>query len=172
MSRNTLHLGTDILLFLAVAGLALTGLLLEFVLPSGRGRMLLWGWNRHQWGDLHFWLAVSALAIGAIHVALNWAWVCAVVVHLCGVKGPLGGARRSIAGLLFLAIILALVTAFLFLARASIREGPAGSGQGSAHTEGDWGQGRGLGQGQGRGRGQHRDRESTTEPTDPATTPP
>ena len=59
--------------------LAVSGLLLAFVIPSGKGPEVskyFLGIRRHAWGDIHFYVALSLLAILVLHVWLNWVWVC------------------------------------------------------------------------------------------------
>ena len=59
MRRNTINFLVDAASALVVIGLVATGLLTRFVLPPGSGSWrLLWGMGRHDWGDVHFWLAV------------------------------------------------------------------------------------------------------------------
>jgi hypothetical protein len=73
-----------LVLALWLVGLAVlaTGLILEFRLPpgsrGGQGLRLL-GWGRHDWGDLHSWLAYGLLALVAVHLAMHarWLWVVA-----------------------------------------------------------------------------------------------
>ena len=75
MARGTIHWILDVGLFLAFLALLLTGLLMAFTLPPGSGGATVWGWTRHEWGDLHFWIALAALTLVATHLALHWNWV-------------------------------------------------------------------------------------------------
>jgi len=75
------------LLFGLVAGSAalmafelISGMILWFVLPSGRGARIsgsvsVWGLDRHTWIDLHHWAALMLTAIVIAHVAMHWEWV-------------------------------------------------------------------------------------------------
>lgn len=82
MHRPTLNFLIDLVAFVAFAFLTTTGILTRYLLPPGSGRWAtLWGLNRHQWGDLHFWVAVVLLGVLAIHLVLHWRWI------LCIVKG-------------------------------------------------------------------------------------
>lgn len=52
----------------------LTGWLLWFAPHgprSGRIPMLLW-LTKHQWGDVHFWISLTASGITVCHVAIDW----------------------------------------------------------------------------------------------------
>lgn len=77
---------------LALGGLVLltaSGLLLEYRLPPGSGGVegagtgpgslarpvtLLWGLTRHQWGQVHFYLAVLLFAVLVGHLYLHGKW--------------------------------------------------------------------------------------------------
>jgi hypothetical protein len=44
--------------------------------------------DRHQWGQIHFWIAVVLMGTVALHLLLHWSWV------VCMVKGRPGKASR------------------------------------------------------------------------------
>lgn len=67
--------------------------------------MTLWGWTRHQWGEVHFWIAMALMVILAIHLILHWRWLATMI----------RGKAKESAGLRFGLIILAI---FLMLALA------------------------------------------------------
>ncbi|MFA5189666.1 MAG: DUF4405 domain-containing protein [Verrucomicrobiia bacterium] len=66
------------LLYAGFCALTGTGLLLSFRMPpgsrGGRGLEFL-GWGRHDWGDVHLWIALAVIALTVAHLVLNWAWV-------------------------------------------------------------------------------------------------
>ena len=74
-------------IFLFLLGLfqAFTGFILWFVLPRGglgQGRgsaaaaeTTFWSLSRHDWGDIHDWVAVALLVVVIIHIILNWKWI-------------------------------------------------------------------------------------------------
>jgi hypothetical protein len=88
---------TDLVLFFQMLALLVTGLILKYGLPPGRGRGQGWGRHqggprelfglkRHDWGDIHFWIAVSLVAILLLHLVLHWGWIrhrlgCLVARH-------------------------------------------------------------------------------------------
>jgi hypothetical protein len=82
MSKNRLNLVVDTLAYLAMVALASTGLMMAYVLPPGTGgrhsgepaRTLL-GLGRHDWGDLHFYVAIALLVLMLLHVILHWKWI-------------------------------------------------------------------------------------------------
>lgn len=87
MGRTMVLRAGNLLLFLAFCMAAGTGLVLEYKLPpgsrGGKGLELL-GADRHEWGEWHFWICLTALALVAIHLFLHRAWLVKVA----------GGARR------------------------------------------------------------------------------
>ncbi len=78
MTRNSLKYVASALLFVDLCSVAILGLLLGFVIPSGNasgaGKIFL-GLRRHAWADIHLTLAIAFLALIALHVWLNWDWV-------------------------------------------------------------------------------------------------
>ena len=111
MKSSTLKFLIDSIAFVAFVLLASTGLLMRFVLPPGSGRFrALWGMDRHEWGQLHFWIAVTMLAAIALHLVLNWKWV------VCMVRGqrPRGAGLRVALAVAGLAAVVALAAAPFF----------------------------------------------------------
>lgn len=147
-------------LFSLLAG---TGVLLHFRLPHGSGAATLLGLDRHQWGDLHFWIAAAFLAVVAAHLLLHAKWIAALTTAKA--QGPRRKARTAGAiagGALGVAAILAPL---LLATPAPQREGrnhghenAASSPAESAQDRSAHGEGRGAGGGQGRGDGQGRGR--------------
>ncbi len=95
MKRNTVNFIIDLISLVVMWGLVTTGLLVKYVMPPGTGHWLtLYGMNRHDWGTVHFWLAVTLCALALVHVWLHWQWVCATVSRFFGGSDP-DGRRRS-----------------------------------------------------------------------------
>jgi hypothetical protein len=132
MSRNGLNIIVDSISALNLLGLAMTGLVLRFVLPPGSGPRSLWTLRRHDWGGVHFWLAVSLCTVLVLHVALHWQWVCSVVRRL--VPGHQAedsrGSRlaRNLAGIAFLTVLVVGLTGFVWVARLDVQQVPRGPG--------------------------------------------
>src|SRR5688572_17207049 len=109
MKRNRINLAIDAVTASLLAGMIATGLLLRFVLPPGSGgRLTLWTWERHEWGNLHFYLALSMAAIVLLHLALHWQWVCATMLRCLPGCAQRPAPRRWNANLLGVVLALAL----------------------------------------------------------------
>ena len=125
MRKNSWHFLVDLLSYVAMLGLAATGLMLLYRLPHGACHRTLFGVNRHEWGDIHGYLAFALLALVALHVFLHWRWVrntfCALFT--ARPKKP-GAGRAGTAMLLGLGLVTAAVVAAPWL--GSVGEGREG----------------------------------------------
>ena len=70
----------DLILYLLFCALAGTGMLLAYRLPhgGGEGRSLFLSFGRHEWGEIHTWLAYFSIALLVVHLLLNWQWLVKV----------------------------------------------------------------------------------------------
>ncbi len=90
MSRNTLNFILNLASFLNLSGLAFTGFIMKYILPPGTGGVghilhgstghgvlykELWSMTRHEWGSIHFYLAVMFVVLMIIHIILHWTWI-------------------------------------------------------------------------------------------------
>lgn len=147
MNRSYLNVGVDIAALVLFVFLASTGLLITFQLPPGSGgggvverplaltenvgrgfgRMgsqepikTVWGLSRHEWGDVHFWMATTMLGVIAVHLYLHCKWILAKLK-------PLGhgkySRRRVIVSVIALVALLAVALAPHF---AEVTEAPRG----------------------------------------------
>jgi len=153
MTRNTLNFIVDLVALVVMLGLAATGFLLYWIMPPGSrggGGLTLWGWDRHAFGDLHFWLAVALLALMVLHVALHWSWVCLTIRTWFTPAGtPIQrqrALRRNVLGVVFLAVVVAALVGFLWVAQQQVTRGE------DDHLDHGGGHGGGRGGGQGLGR--------------------
>lgn len=118
--RSSVNLVVDAIAFCGFVFMTASGVLLRFVLPPGSGhRAMIWGLDRHDWGGVHFWMAVALLGALSVHVLLHWKWI------VCVVRGQPreGSAIRLALGIVALLAVLALAAAPL-LSRIE-RAGPA-----------------------------------------------
>jgi len=88
-------------LYLSSCALIGTGALITWKLPpgsrGGRGLRVL-ELNRHEWGDIHFWIGVVFVAATLLHLWLNWQWLWKIAT-----------SKRSIRATLSLALGLVLI---------------------------------------------------------------
>ena len=131
MRRILLNYLVDVVSAIVVFAMIATGLVIRFVLPPGSGGrgggrgLSLWGMGRHDWGDVHFWLAIATATLLAIHVALHWAWVCSTTRQI--LRGKRSDAvtvsawNRNLYGLGFLAVVMVLFAGFLYVASRRVQ---------------------------------------------------
>jgi len=144
MDKPKLSFIIDAAMFLCLMAMAGLGFLMKYVLPPGRevqakyGRnvYLSWlGWDRHDWGDIHLYLAFALLTLLAVHLILHWQQILGLFQRV--VPNP---RRRYRIALIFLFLSLLLIY-FPFLitpdskarGRGGYRsqvDGPAGVGRG------------------------------------------
>lgn len=94
MRRTTVNFIVDLIGFVNLLLLVATGSIMKWVLPpgSGGGRgygygfrggrgpgpdqiKQLFGLGRHDWGQVHFILAVMFVALILLHIILHWTWI-------------------------------------------------------------------------------------------------
>lgn len=87
--RTTLNFVIDLVSFLNLLGLAVTGFIMKYILPPGTGglgRALhsgggredikeLLSMTRHEWGRIHFYLAILFIILMVVHIVLHWGWI-------------------------------------------------------------------------------------------------
>ena len=108
MKRTDLDFAIDAVGFAGFVFLTATGVLVRYLLPPGSGRhTTIWGLDRHEWGAVHFWIAVAFLAVLVLHLFRHWRWI------LCVLRGePLEGSGSRLAlGAVGLLAVLAMAVA-------------------------------------------------------------
>jgi hypothetical protein len=94
MRRTTLNFVVDLIGFVDLLLLATTGAIMKWVLPPGSGGghgygfrggrgpgpgagqvQQLLGLGRHDWGDVHFILALLFVLLILVHIVLHWTWI-------------------------------------------------------------------------------------------------
>ena len=147
MKRTNLNGLVDALAFLGFLLLLTTGLLLAYQLPPGSGGLhgvgagrgagersiqVVWGLSRHQWGEIHYWIALAMATVLAVHVVLHWKWiVCAVrgkTSEASGWRLTLGGVGLAFAVLLSAA---PLASPTVSVTRSELGQGAAPAVRGS-----------------------------------------
>ena len=89
MKKTTINFYADCVGLIVFLGLVFTGFVGRYILlpgSGGRGRVIHEGQDaehiktflslgRHDWGDIHFYLAVTFLIFTLWHIYLHWAWI-------------------------------------------------------------------------------------------------
>lgn len=71
-----LHYAVGVALFVDACAMTVLGLLLHFVIERGQGgENTFIGWHRHEWGEMHFHLALIFLCLMGVHLWLHRDWV-------------------------------------------------------------------------------------------------
>lgn len=73
--KHTQNIVIDVISFLCLILLLLTGLLIHYVLPRGSQGNSVLGLTRHDWGDVHFWIAIIFVSVIIIHLILHSSWI-------------------------------------------------------------------------------------------------
>ena len=128
MTRTAINYWIDAVSLLVMVGLAATGGVIHFVLPAGSGHFAtLFGWNRHEFGDLHFYLAVAAVALLAVHVLLHWTWICCVTAKMAGRSAP-SQTAQTLWGLALLLAVTLFLGGGLYWATTAVQQTEDGRG--------------------------------------------
>jgi glucan phosphoethanolaminetransferase (alkaline phosphatase superfamily) len=79
IKRTTLRFWSDIILFLSVFGLILTGIIMVFFTDSGpnvlESSKYFLELHRHQWGGIHLYFAIGFSVMLVFHLILEWKWI-------------------------------------------------------------------------------------------------
>ena len=89
MTKNALKYFVTALLFVDLSSIAVLGLLVAFVIPSGRtsvGAKVFLGLHRSKWIDIHVTLSLILLGLIAWHIWLSRDWVTTSAKKLFGDK--------------------------------------------------------------------------------------
>jgi len=133
MKRTKLNLIIDALLLLCIAVIVGIGLLIKYVLVPGYQRweiyernvnLFLWGFDRHQWGTIHFIIGLVFITLLVLHIVLHWPMIVGIYRRLI----PNRFARWIIA--LSLICVTILLLAFPYIVKPKIWEQGQGKGRG------------------------------------------
>jgi hypothetical protein len=91
IKRGTVNFIVDVVSFIDLLCLAFTGFIMKFILPPGSGGYgrgfrggrgaveeqirELWDMSRHEWGTVHFYLALLFAFLMIVHIILHWEWI-------------------------------------------------------------------------------------------------
>lgn len=133
MNKPRLNFVIDAVMFLIMMALAGIGLLMKFVLIPGRERwakygrqveLYLFGWDRHDWGAIHFYLALTLLGVLILHIILHWSQIVGLFHRL--ITTP---KTRTVVFWIFLLTALILIY-FPFLVSPEVQDTGRGRGRG------------------------------------------
>jgi hypothetical protein len=133
MDKTKWNFVIECLMFLLLSALVGLGLLMRYVLIPARERwakygrnveLTLCGWDRHDWGALHFYLALILLGLLVLHIYLHWQMIVAMFRRLVA-------APRTRTIMLWIFVLLCLLLIFFpFLVSPKVEEVGRGPGQG------------------------------------------
>lgn len=78
MGRSRKHnqnVVVDYISFVCFGALVITGFLLHWRLPHGSHDATLMGFSRHQWSEVHFWVAIIFILGITLHIILHTPWI-------------------------------------------------------------------------------------------------
>ncbi|MCF6148740.1 MAG: DUF4405 domain-containing protein [Candidatus Kuenenia sp.] len=111
MKRSLQNIIVDAIAFVGFILLTTTGILMHYLLPVGSRRFkTIWGLDRHEWGNIHFWISVVFLCSLTLHLLLHWRWV----VNILTGKSHEGSGSRVALGIIgFIGILAFAVSPLL-----------------------------------------------------------
>lgn len=110
MNRTKLNFIVDTIAFILFTFLFTTGMLIYFVLPPQSGHLkTVLAMTRHQWGEIHFYIAFTLVLVLVAHFALHWKWVVCVIKGHSKEKSNI----RLFVGAIILVILLVISLAIL-----------------------------------------------------------
>ena len=108
LKKTNLIKYVDIVAFVSFVFAVSTGVLMRYVLPPRSGQAIeIFGLSRHEWGDIHFYITSTFLAILSIHLFLHWRFI----QNLFQGQVKEAGTSRLLLGLIGLFAVLAIAIA-------------------------------------------------------------
>ncbi len=131
MKKSKLNLIIDTLLLICMAAIAGIGLLMKNVLVPGYQRweiygsnveLYFWGLDRHQWGTIHFIIALVLLSLLILHIVLHWQMI------LCIYRKLIPSARARWITAIILLVLTMTLALFSYAVRPDVYERGRGAG--------------------------------------------
>lgn len=76
--KNVFKFWIGSLLFVNMLCVAVVGILLAFVIPSGKGyyaAKYFLGLHRHEWANIHLYLSIFLIILLVLHIWMNLTWI-------------------------------------------------------------------------------------------------
>ncbi|MFC2151041.1 DUF4405 domain-containing protein [Bacteroidota bacterium] len=125
MNKSKWNFVIDAIMFILMGIIAGLGLLIKYVLLPGTERwvkfgrnvdMTFWGFDRHDWGTIHFILGITLVVLLILHIILHWK------VIICLYKNIIKRKAVRIACALSFTIITLFLICFPFLFQIDVEE--------------------------------------------------
>jgi hypothetical protein len=148
MSRTALNAIVDAVAYAGIVVLATTGLMLRWQMPPGSGGLhgmgpgsgagagsrtvtVVWGLSRHEWGGIHYWIALVLMGVLAVHLVLHWKWIVCVLGGKPHSDVSGGRFALGVAGLVLVTLLAAapLLTPAQTVPRSELLKSPSSNQQ-------------------------------------------
>jgi hypothetical protein len=84
MKRDTVNFILNLVSFLNLLGLAISGIIIALPHKHGPNESGVLGIGRGQWGDIHLWMGIIFAALMLTHLILHWGWIKRYVGSIFG----------------------------------------------------------------------------------------
>lgn len=78
MTSPKINAITDIILTAVFLVLAISGLILKFILPRGAGNLTALSIERHEWLSIHSLISIIFIIFLILHLLLHWRWILCI----------------------------------------------------------------------------------------------
>ena len=130
-TKSNLKFIIDALMFLCMMAIGGLGFLMKFILLSGQEAQLKYGskvevyflgLNKHDWGEIHLYIAFGLGALLLLHIILNWTQVLHMFHRFIEVN-----IARKIITVVFIVVSIILLL-FAFVIEPDVRQKEGGGG--------------------------------------------
>ena len=104
MNKSTVIKFLDFLSFVSLTLMLSTGVFLRYTLPPRSGGDEVWGFSRHDWGNVHFYLSVIFLVLMSAHLVMHAKFIKSAILG----KAPTEKYYRLAVGIVGAAALIAL----------------------------------------------------------------
>jgi hypothetical protein len=138
MNKTKWNFIIDSLMFLCMTAIAGIGLLMKYILIPGKERWEVYGRNvdlywfgmdRHDWGMIHFIIALTLLTLLVLHIILHWKTILNIFCKLIGNAG-----KRKIIAWIFI-VLSAVFLIFPVLIDPEVTDSGKGRGKHGYHYQ-------------------------------------